>query len=108
MLTTLKYKCRNDNCNFIFGPSEYEKVEFDWSVEDMGKTTETERTTTQHLTLGAEDDTNDILCLTDPSDLLPCFRTKLSMISHSGKGEEHVEEQAHRGADDWGVEATGS
>lgn len=40
-------------------------------------------------------------------DLLPSFRTKLSMISRCGKGEEYVEESGKRGADDRRTEATG-
>jgi hypothetical protein len=43
--------------------------------------------------------------LADLADLLPEIRTKLNMISEIGKGEEHVEEQAQRGADDRGAEA---
>jgi putative transposase len=34
------------------------------------------------------------------SDLLPIFRTKLSMISAKERGSGYVEEQSHRGADD--------
>ncbi len=30
------------------------------------------------------------------------------MISHRGKGQRHVEKQAHGGADDWGAQATRS
>jgi len=41
-------------------------------------------------------------------DLLPCFRTKLSMIFAKGRGREYVEEQAHGSADDWGAETVGS
>src|SRR5260370_27172049 len=37
-------------------------------------------------------------------DLLPCFRTKLSMISDEGKGNEDVEEQAYGSGDDRGAE----
>src|SRR5713226_6087465 len=40
-------------------------------------------------------------------DLIPSFRTKLSMISAKGRGRVYVEEQAHGGADDRGAEATG-
>jgi putative transposase len=36
-------------------------------------------------------------------DLTPCLRTKLSMICAKVRGRRHVEEQAHGGADDWGV-----
>ncbi len=46
-------------------------------------------------------------CLVQP-DLIPSFRTKLSMISDDGKRKRYVEEQAHRGADDRGAETTGS
>src|ERR1700675_2681543 len=42
----------------------------------------------------------------DP-DLLPSFRTNLSMISSKERGRSNVEEQSHRGADDRGAEATG-
>jgi hypothetical protein len=41
-------------------------------------------------------------------DLLASFRTKLSMISAKERGSGYVEEQAHRGADHRGAEATGS
>jgi isochorismate hydrolase len=41
-------------------------------------------------------------------DLIPCFRTKLSMISAKGRGRRYVEEQAHGSADDRGAEAGGS
>ena len=37
-------------------------------------------------------------------DLLPCFRTKLSMICAKERGRGYVEEQAHGGADDRGAE----
>src|SRR5208283_2252938 len=40
------------------------------------------------------------------SDLLPCFRTKLSMICAKERGTGYVEEQAHRSADDRGTEAS--
>lgn len=43
-----------------------------------------------------------------PIDVLPSFRTKLSMISAKERGSGYVEEQAHRGADHRGAEATGS
>jgi YD repeat-containing protein len=43
----------------------------------------------------------------DANDLIPCFRTKLSMISAKGRGRRYVEEQAHGSADDRGVEAGG-
>jgi len=42
------------------------------------------------------------------SDLIPCFRTKLSMISEERRGKRHVEESAHGSADDRGFKATGS
>ncbi len=41
-------------------------------------------------------------------DLLPAFRTKLSMISANERGSGYVEDQAHRGADYRGAETTGS
>ena len=41
-------------------------------------------------------------------DLLPCFGTKLSMISAKERGRGNVEEQAHGGTDHRGFEATGS
>ena len=41
-------------------------------------------------------------------DLLPAFRTKLSMISANERGSGYVEDQAHRGADHRGAETTGS
>src|SRR5439155_12239199 len=41
-------------------------------------------------------------------DLIPSFRTKLSMISSKERGKVHVEEQSHRGADDRGAQTTGS
>src|SRR5271165_5803938 len=41
------------------------------------------------------------------TDLLPEIRTRLSMISDCGKGQFHVEEQAHGGADDRGAETVG-
>jgi hypothetical protein len=38
---------------------------FKWSTDDMGPTTDTERTTTSIVSpFGAEDETNDILCVT--------------------------------------------
>jgi hypothetical protein len=40
------------------------------------------------------------------SDLLPAFRTKLSMISSKEKGAVYVEEQAHGSANDRGFEAS--
>lgn len=40
-------------------------------------------------------------------DLIPSFRTQVSMISSKGRGREHVEEQSYGGADDQGAEATG-
>ncbi len=40
-------------------------------------------------------------------DLVPCFRTKLSMICTKGRGRRHVEKQSHGGADDRGTEASG-
>src|SRR5271157_2003729 len=43
----------------------------------------------------------------DVVDLLPIFRTKLSMISAKERGSGYVEEQSHRGADDRSAEATG-
>ena len=63
VLTTYTWRCWSNNC---LGSSEFTTHTFQWSLKDMGKTTGTERTTTQHLGLGAEDDTNDILCVTDP------------------------------------------
>ena len=39
--------------------------------------------------------------------LLPCFRTKLSMICAKERGRGYVEEQAHGSADDRGAEASG-
>ena len=45
---------------------------------------------------------------TNGGDLLPIFRTKLSMISAKERGSGYVEEQSHRGADDRGAETTGS
>ena len=39
--------------------------------------------------------------------MLPCFRTKLSMISAKERGSGYVEEQAHGSADDRGAEASG-
>ncbi len=41
-------------------------------------------------------------------DLLPAFRTKLSMISANERGSGYVEDQAHRGADHRSAETTGS
>ena len=41
-------------------------------------------------------------------DLLPCFRTKLSMIFAKERGRRYVEEQAHGSADDRSAEAGGS
>ena len=41
-------------------------------------------------------------------DLVPAFRTKLSMISAKERGKRNVEEQSHRSADDRGTETTGS
>jgi hypothetical protein len=43
----------------------------------------------------------------DRSDLLPCSRTKLSMICAKERGRGYVEEQAHGSADERGAEATG-
>ena len=42
------------------------------------------------------------------ADLLPTFRTKLSMISAKERGSGYVQEQSQRGADDRGAEAAGS
>jgi len=41
-------------------------------------------------------------------DLLPYFRTKLSMIRAKENGKGYVEEQAHGSADDRGARAVGS
>src|ERR1700722_11639832 len=41
------------------------------------------------------------------SDLLPCIRTKLSMICAKERGRGYVKEQAHGSADDRGAEASG-
>ena len=68
-LTAFTYKCSSDGGCWIGNPSghsEWTEHRFDWSTENLGKTTGTERTTTHHLALGAEDETNDILCVTDP------------------------------------------
>src|SRR5712692_2367361 len=43
-----------------------------------------------------------------PPDLLPCIRTKLSMICAKERGRGYVEEQAHGSADDRGAQTTGS
>ena len=40
-------------------------------------------------------------------DLIPCFGTRLSMISAKERGSGYVEEQAHRGTDDRSAEAVG-
>src|ERR1700719_4938094 len=40
------------------------------------------------------------------SDLLPCIRTKLSMICAKERGRGYVKEQAHGSADDRGAEAS--
>jgi hypothetical protein len=47
------------------------------------------------------------LATTYTCDLIPSFRTKLSMISSKERGREYVEEQAHGSAEDRGAEATG-
>src|SRR2546423_15135772 len=41
-------------------------------------------------------------------DLIPSFRTKLSMIFAKERGRRYVEEQAHGSADDRCAEASGS
>jgi RHS repeat-associated protein len=63
VLTTYTYKCWSDNC---FGHHEWTDHLFQWSVTDLGKTSGTEPTTTHHVGQGAEDETNDVLCATDP------------------------------------------
>jgi RHS repeat-associated protein len=63
VLTTYTYRCWSSSC---FGDHEWTTHEFRWSLEDLGKVTGTERTTTRHLAFGAEDETNDILCVTTP------------------------------------------
>jgi hypothetical protein len=55
----------------------------------------------------AKNELNSAGTLTSPFDLLPFFRTKLSMIFAKGRGREYVEKQAHRSADDWGAKASG-
>ena len=46
-------------------------------------------------------------CDLHPGDLLPDFRTKLSMICAKERGRKYVEKQSHGGADDRGAEAVG-
>jgi RHS repeat-associated protein len=64
VLTTYTYRCWSETC---LGYHQWTTHEFRWSLQDLGRTTGTETTTTQHLGLGAEDDTNDLLCITDPN-----------------------------------------
>ena len=63
VLTTYTWRCWSNSC---WGYNEFTTHTFKWSLKDLGKTTGTERTTTQHLGFGAEDETNDILCVADP------------------------------------------
>ena len=63
VLTTYTWQCWSSNC---FGYSQFTTHTFEWSTKDLGKTSGTEPATTHHLGLGAEDETNDILCVTDP------------------------------------------
>jgi RHS repeat-associated protein len=64
VLTTYKYKCFSDDCLFG-GHHEWTDVRFTWSLKDLGPTTGKEPTTTHHWALGAEDETNDVLCAID-------------------------------------------
>jgi len=63
VLTTYTWRCWSNSC---WGYNEFTTHTFKWSLKDLGKTTGTERTTTQRVWFGAEDETNDILCVTDP------------------------------------------
>ncbi|MGA8762835.1 MAG: RHS repeat-associated core domain-containing protein, partial [Candidatus Sulfotelmatobacter sp.] len=69
-LTELTYKCSSDSPCWLGNPSghsEWTEHRFKSSTEDMGPTTDTERTTTSTvLPIGAEDETNDIMCVTTP------------------------------------------
>jgi hypothetical protein len=63
VLTTYTWQCWSSSC---FGYHEFTTHTFKWSLQDLGKTTWTEQTTTTHDWFGAEDETNDILCATTP------------------------------------------
>jgi RHS repeat-associated protein len=63
VLTTYTYHCWSNSC---FGYNQWTDREFKWSVKDLGQVTGTERTTTTFGGFGAEDETNDILCVTKP------------------------------------------
>jgi hypothetical protein len=63
VLTTYTWQCWSNSC---WGYNQFTAHTFKWSLKDLGKTAGTERTTTHHWGLGAEDETNEILCATDP------------------------------------------
>jgi hypothetical protein len=51
---------------------------------------------------------NNMVASGAADDLLPNFRTKLSMISAKERGSGYVEEQSHGSADDRSAQTTGS
>lgn len=63
VLTTYTWHCWSSSC---FGYHQFTTHTFQWSIKDLGQISGTDRATTQHLGLGAEDETNDILCVTTP------------------------------------------
>src|SRR5207244_9291717 len=84
-----------------FQPDGVQKVDFFWrEVRSMWAKVE-------HVLLSTRE-VDDQRQLRLGIDLIPSFGTKLSMISAKERGSRYVEEQAHRGADHRGVEATGS
>jgi RHS repeat-associated protein len=59
------FMCRGNDC--VFGDHEWEHDDWSWQVEDLGKRpVNGPTTTTQMPSLGVEDETGDILCVTTP------------------------------------------
>ncbi len=63
VLTTYTWHCWSSSC---FGYNEFTTHTFQWSTKDLGRTTGKEPTTTHHNGFGVEDETNDVLCVSDP------------------------------------------
>jgi RHS repeat-associated protein len=64
VLVHYKYECWND-C--VLGHFTHTEDRFSWQVEDLGKTTGKDAPArTQFISYGAEDETNDLRCVTDP------------------------------------------
>jgi len=63
VLTTYTWSCWSNDCS---GYHQWTDHTFEWSTTNMGKTTGTERTTTHYNGWGVEDETNDILCVSEP------------------------------------------